>query len=106
MIGVASPDPYTTQVYDQINLILMAIAMAGDTSGTAIKDAVRKVSQAQGGAKVDNAIDGLKAIAAKQPVDYDGASGPCDFTETGDIADCQFRYEQVRGGKLALVKIA
>lgn len=106
MIGVASPDPYTTQVYDQINLILMAIAMAGDTSGTAIKDAVRKVSQAQGGAKVDNALDGLKAIAAKQPVDYDGASGPCDFTETGDIADCQFRYEQVQGGKLTLVKIA
>ena len=106
MIGVASPDPYTTQVYDQINLILMAIAIAGDTSGTAIKDSVRKISQAQGGAKVDNAIDGLKAIAAKQPVDYDGASGPCDFTETGDIADCQFRYEQVQGGKLALVKIA
>lgn len=106
MIGVASPDPYTTQVYDQINLILMAIAMAGDSSGTAIKDAVRKISQAPGGAKVDNAIDGLKAIAAKQPVDYDGASGPCDFTETGDIADCQFRYEQVQGGKLALVKIA
>lgn len=106
MIGVASPDPYTTQVYDQINLILMAIAIAGDSSGTAIKDAVRKISQAQGGAKVDNAIDGLKAIAAKQPVDYDGASGPCDFTETGDIADCQFRYEQVQGGKLALVKIA
>jgi branched-chain amino acid transport system substrate-binding protein len=106
MIGVASPDPYTTQVYDQINLILMAIAIAGDTSGTAIKDAVRKISQAQGGAKIDNALDGLKAIAAKQPVDYDGASGPCDFTETGDIADCQFRYEQVQGGKLALVKIA
>lgn len=106
MIGVASPDPYTTQVYDQINLILMAIAIAGDSSGTAIKDAVRKVSQAQGGAKIDNAIDGLKAIAAKQPVDYDGASGPCDFTETGDIADCQFRYEQVQGGKLTLVKIA
>lgn len=106
MIGVASPDPYTTQVYDQINLILMAIAIAGDTSGTAIKDAVRKISQAQGGAKVDNALDGLKAIAAKQPVDYDGASGPCDFTDTGDIADCQFRYEQVQSGKLTLVKIA
>lgn len=106
MIGVASPDPYTTQIYDQINLVLMAIALAGDASGTGIKDAVRKVSQAPGGAKVDNAIDGLKAIAAKQAVDYDGASGPCDFTETGDIADCQFRYEQVQGGKLTLVKIA
>lgn len=106
MIGGASPDPYTTQIYDQINLVLMAIALAGDASGTAIKDAVRKVSQAPGGAKVDNAVDGLKAIAAKQAVDYDGASGPCDFTETGDIADCQFRYEQVQGGKLTLVKIA
>ncbi|WP_377848057.1 ABC transporter substrate-binding protein [Bosea sp. UC22_33] len=106
MIGGASPDPYTTQIYDQINLVLMAIALAGDASGTAIKDAVRKVSQGPGGAKVDNAVDGLKAIAAKQAVDYDGASGPCDFTETGDIADCQFRYEQVQGGKLTLVKIA
>jgi branched-chain amino acid transport system substrate-binding protein len=106
MIGVAAPDPYTTQIYDQINLVLLAIALAGEASGTAIKDNVRKVSQAPGGAKIDNAIDGLKAIAAKQPVDYDGASGPCDFTDIGDIQDCKFRYDQVQGGKIALVKIA
>ncbi len=106
LIGVASPDPYTTQIYDHINLVLMAIALAGDSSGAAIKDAVRKVSQAPGGAKIDNAIDGLKAIAAKQAVDYDGASGPCDFTEIGDISDSKFRYEQVQSGKIALVKIA
>uniref|UniRef100_UPI0019537F19 hypothetical protein n=1 Tax=Klebsiella oxytoca TaxID=571 RepID=UPI0019537F19 len=71
--------------------VLMAIALAGDASGTAIKDTIRKVSQAPGGLKVDNALDGLKAIAARQAVDYDGASGPCDFLETGDIADCRFR---------------
>lgn len=106
LIGVASPDPYTTQIYDHINLVLMAIALAGDSSGAAIKDAIRKASQAPGGAKIDNAIDGLKAIAAKQPVDYDGASGPCDFTEIGDISDSKFRYEQVQSGKIALVKIA
>ena len=106
LIGVASPDPYTTQIYDQINLILMTIALTGETSGTAIRDNVRKVSQAPGGKKVDNVLDGLKAIAAKEAVDYDGASGPCDFTETGDIADCQFRYEQVRKGKIELVKSA
>jgi branched-chain amino acid transport system substrate-binding protein len=106
LIGVANPDPYTTQVYDQVNLILMAIAAAGDASGTAIRDNIRKVSQGAGGAKVDNALDGLKTIAAGRPVDYDGASGPCDFLENGDITDCQFRYEQVRGGKINLVKIA
>lgn len=106
MIGVSSPDPYTTQIYDHINLVLMAIAVAGDASGSAIKDNIRKVSQAPGGAKIDNAVDGLKAIAAKQAVDYDGASGPCDFTDIGDISDCKFRYEQVQGGKITFVKIA
>jgi branched-chain amino acid transport system substrate-binding protein len=106
LIGVTSPDPYTCQIYDHVNLVLMAIAAAGDASGAAVKDAVRKVAQGEGGAKVDNAVDGLKAIAAKQTIDYEGASGPCDFTEIGDIKDCKFRYEQVKAGKLALVKIA
>ncbi len=106
LIGVTSPDPYTTQIYDHINLVLLSIALAGEASGTAIKDNIRKVSQAPGGVKIDNVADGLKAIAAKQPLDYDGASGPCDFTDIGDISDSKFRYEQVQGGKIALVKIA
>lgn len=106
LIGVKNPDPYTTQVYDETNLIIMAIAAAGQASGTAIKDNIRKVAQSKGGVVVDNAVDGLKAIAAGQAVDYDGASGPCDFTDSGDIADCQFRYEQVKAGKITLVKIA
>ncbi len=29
LIGVTSPDPYTTQIYDHINLVLMAIAHGG-----------------------------------------------------------------------------
>ncbi|WP_159587162.1 ABC transporter substrate-binding protein [Chelativorans xinjiangense] len=106
LIGVDKPDPYTVQVYDQINLILMAMAAAGETTGTAIKDNIRKVSQAADGAKVDNARDGLKLIAEGKAVNYDGASGPCDFTDKGDISDSSFRYEQVRGGRLTLVKIA
>ena len=100
-------DPYTCQVYDQVNLIVMALAKAGQVSGTAIRDNIRSVSQAAAGAKaIDNALDGLKAIAAKAPVNYDGASGPCQFTDRGDITDARFRYEQVKGGKITLVKIA
>jgi branched-chain amino acid transport system substrate-binding protein len=106
LIGVASPDPYTAQIYDHINLILLAIAKAGDASGTAIKDSIRRVSQASGGTKVSNALDGLKLVATKTPVDYDGASGPCDFNDIGDITDSKFRYEQVKAGKLTLLKIA
>ena len=53
LTGIASPDPYTTQIYDHINLVLLAIAYAGDSSGSAIKDNVRKISQAPGGTAVD-----------------------------------------------------
>lgn len=106
LIGVETPDPYTTQIYDQVNLVLMAVAAAGSASGEAIRSAIRTVSQAADGVKVDNALDGLKAIAEKKAVNYDGASGPCDFTDIGDILDCRFRYEQVKDGRLTFVKIA
>jgi branched-chain amino acid transport system substrate-binding protein len=105
MTGLDSPDPYTSQVYDHVTMVLMAMAVAKDTTGTAIKDNIRKVAQG-GGKPVDNAIDGLKAIAAGEKVDYAGASGPCDFDDKGDILDCKFRYEQIKGGKATLVKVA
>lgn len=105
MSGLASPDPYTSQVYDHVNMVLMAMAAAKAASGTAIKDNIRKVTQG-GGKPVDNAIDGLKAIAAGEKVDYTGASGPCDFDDKGDILDCKFRYDQIKAGKPVLVKIA
>jgi branched-chain amino acid transport system substrate-binding protein len=103
--GLSEPDPYTSQVYDHVNMVLMAMAVAKDTTGTAVKDNIRKVSQG-GGKPVDNLVDGLKAIAAGEKVDYAGASGPCDFDDKGDILDCKFRYEQIKAGKPVLVKIA
>lgn len=103
--GLANPDPYTSQVYDHTNMVLMAMAVAKATTGTAIRDNIRRVTQG-GGKTVDNAVDGLKAIAAGEKVDYTGASGPCDFNDIGDILDCKFRFEQIKSGKPVLVKIA
>jgi len=103
--GLEKPDPYTCQVYDHTNMVLMAMAAAKATTGTAIKDNIRKICQG-GGKSVDNALDGLKAIAAGEKVDYTGASGPCDFDDKGDILNCKFRYEQIKGGKFNLLKIA
>ena len=102
--GLANPDPYSSQVYDHASMVLMAMAQAKDTTGTAVKDNIRKICQG-GGKAVDNAVDGIKAIAAGEKVDYAGASGPCDFDDKGDILNCQFRYEQIKAGKPVLVKI-
>jgi branched-chain amino acid transport system substrate-binding protein len=108
LAGVTNPDPYTAQIYDQVNLVILALAAAGSTepSGTAIKDSVRKVSQSKDGTKITNAPDGLKLLAGGKVIDYDGASGPCEFTDIGDILDCKFRYDEVKTGKLVLLKIA
>ena len=57
------------------------------------------------GTKVDSAVEGLKLLAQGKEINYEGASGPCDFTEIGDILDCQIRFEQAKGGKLAFVKM-
>jgi branched-chain amino acid transport system substrate-binding protein len=106
LIGMANPDPYTAQVYDQTNLVILAMALSGQGTGAGIHDAIRKVSQAPGGVVVENALDGLKAIAAGKPIAYQGASGPCKFTDKGDITDSKFRYEQVVDGAIKLLKIA
>lgn len=98
-------DPYTAQTYDHINLALLAIARAKASTGQAIRDSVRQISQG-GGKAVDNALDGLKAVNAGEKVDYSGASGPCDFADTGDITGTKFRYEQVKDAKFVFVKTA
>jgi branched-chain amino acid transport system substrate-binding protein len=104
-LGNDDLDPYSCQCHDHASLVLLAIAHAkGEATGTAIKDHVRKISQG-GGAKVDSAVDGLKLLAQGREVNFEGASGPCDFTETGDILDCKIRYDLAEKGKFKLVKM-
>lgn len=100
-----TPDPYSCQVYDHVNLAMLAMEAAKQASGTAIRDTVRTISQG-GGTTVTNYLDGARALGAGEKIDYDGASGPCDFTDIGDITDVKFRYEQVEEGKITLLKIA
>ena len=94
ILGVEVVDPYSAQTYDHATLALLAIAAAGDASGTAIRDALRTVSQGEGPA-VQSAVEGLEAGG---PVDYSGASGPVDFDEIGDITGTQFLFKRFEGG--------
>jgi branched-chain amino acid transport system substrate-binding protein len=106
VLGSEDLDPYSCQCHDHASLVLLAIAHAkGDATGTAIKDHVRKISQG-GGVKVESAAEGIKLLAQGKEVNFDGASGPCEFTETGDILDTRFRYEQAEKGKFKLLRIA
>ena len=92
-------------MYDQVGLVALAIAKTGTASGQAVHDSVRTISQGSGQV-VTNAVEGLKLIASGKAVNYDGASGPCDFLPTGDIATCKFRFEQADAGKYKLLSVS
>jgi ABC-type branched-subunit amino acid transport system substrate-binding protein len=104
-LGVAEPDSYETQATDWASLVSLAIAKAKAATGIGIHDSVRKISQGSG-TKVYSAVEGLKLLAQGTDINYEGASGPCDFTEIGDIIDCKFRYNKVAAGKFVLLKVA
>jgi branched-chain amino acid transport system substrate-binding protein len=102
--GNVEVDPYSAQTNDHATLAILAAAAAGDATGVAIRDNVRRIS-AGDGEKVDNVTDGLRLIAAGRAVNYEGASGPVDFDERGDIRGTKFRFEQAEAGRFRLMEI-
>ena len=104
-LGIAEPDSYECQATDWISIVTLTIAKAKEATGQALRDNVRKITQGDG-EKVSSAVEGLKLLAEGKEINYEGASGPCDFTDIGDISDCRFRYVKVEGGKFKFLKIA
>ncbi|MDJ0631466.1 MAG: ABC transporter substrate-binding protein [Rhodobacter sp.] len=96
-LGVDVVDPYSAQTYDHASLAVLAAAAAGDAGGSAIKNALRSISQGDG-TEVSDALAGLEVLASGGSVNYSGASGPCDFDEIGDITGTQFLFNQILGG--------
>jgi branched-chain amino acid transport system substrate-binding protein len=105
LLGTADPDPYSCQTNDHAALACLAIEKAKSAAPEAIRETVRKISQGDG-EKVASVLDGLRLIREGKEINYEGASGACDFDAIGDILTCPFRYEVAEGAKLKTVKIA
>src|SRR5207247_9472726 len=98
-------DPCLSPCHDPTRPVLPSMARAkGEATGTTIMNHLRNISQGNG-VKVDSAVEGLKLLAQGKAINYEGASGPCDFTESGDILDCKIKFEQAQGGKFKFVKL-
>jgi ABC-type branched-subunit amino acid transport system substrate-binding protein len=104
-LGIAAPDSYETQATDWISIVALTIAKAGDATGTAIRDTVRRITNSDG-VQVYTAVDGLAALQQGKDVKYSGASGPCTFTDIGDISDCKFRYNHVENGVFRFLEVS
>jgi branched-chain amino acid transport system substrate-binding protein len=91
--------PYAPQAWDQISIVALALAAGkGEASGTVIKDNLRAVSNPPGTA-VYSFAEGAKLLHDGKKINYEGASGSCDFDQIGDILSAPFIVQQVRKGK-------
>lgn len=105
LLGTNDPDPYSCQTNDHASLACLAAAIAPAVIGEGLRGVVRTISQG-GGARVTDVVEGLRLLKEGRKIDYTGASGPCDFTDTGDILTCPFRYEIAEGAKLRTLRIS
>ncbi len=85
--GDVPPLPFMRETYDAIYLMALATekALADDID---IREALREVAN-PGGETVNPGTEGytaaLAAIAAGNDINYEGAAGPVDFDENGDV---------------------
>ena len=97
--------PYAPQAWDQMSIVALALAAGrGEVSGTVIKDQLRAVANPPG-TVVYSYAEGAKLLGEGKKVNYEGASGSCDFDAIGDILSAPFSVQQVRRGKSELVQI-
>jgi len=101
-------DSYSCQVYDHVQMVALALASApkADANGTSVRDNLRNVTQQAGATVVDNVADGIKQLVSGGRINFDGASGPLEFADNGDVKGVFFRYEQIQKGKLVVTKVA
>ena len=92
--------PFTAQGYDAVMLVALAAQMAGSSDRTAIRDNLRKVSNAPGVIVGPGQwAEAVAAIKAGKDINYEGASGSHEFDAKGEVAGVFAEY-QVEGNKL------
>ena len=99
-----SYQPHPAQVYDMLNLVALAIEASKDATGSGIDKGLRAVSGPPGTA-VGSFAEGAKLLRGGQEIDYQGASGPIDFDENGNIVKASFRIAEVKDGKIVPVEM-
>lgn len=101
--GSLIDNPYAPMVYDQIQLLALAIQAARTTEPLKVAPFLREVSRPPGQV-VYSFAEGKPLLEAGQPVDYEGASSRIDFDEHGDVRP-DFAVFQVRQGRRELVGV-
>lgn len=78
-----SPQPFTPEGYDAAMLAALASEAAETTDGAALADRIIDVSR--GGESISSFEAGINMLEDGADINYEGASGPVDITDRGNI---------------------
>jgi ABC-type branched-subunit amino acid transport system substrate-binding protein len=78
------PSVFDPNTWDATALLVLAAEAAGDTSGPAIRDNIRNVANAPG-TEVSDVCEALALIRQGEEINFQGASGPVDLDDQGDV---------------------
>ena len=93
--------PTAATSYDAIVTALLAMYAGGEATGSAVADNLRAVTD-PGGTPVYSLAEGIEALKDDETIDYQGASGPVDFNDTGTAA-ADYGVWQVVDGEWKIV---
>ncbi len=97
-----SKGPGVHTQYDAVMVLGLAMNIAKDLNGPAIKDAMRQVHAANGtpvGTGPAEYRKALDLIKAGRPIKYNGATGPIEFDVNGDVTGPALVWK-ITGGKI------
>jgi branched-chain amino acid transport system substrate-binding protein len=100
----ASPDgPGIYNQYDATIILGLAMNIAPELTGTAIRDSIRKIQDPSGTVVGTGPEEFRKAVALikdGKPIRYSGATGPVEFDANGDVSGAALIWT-VKGDELA-----
>ena len=88
-------------VFDNVILCYLGALAAGSTEGEEIAESIVDVTRPPGKKISSKSLpEAIEALEAGEDIDYEGASGPVDWDENGDLSKYIYTVSEFKGGKL------
>jgi branched-chain amino acid transport system substrate-binding protein len=95
---------FDSTTFDDVVLCYLAAVAAGSTDGEEMAEAVIDVTGPPGPKfTFEQLPQAIKALEGGEDIDYEGASGPIDWDDNGDLSRYIYDISQFKGGKLVKV---
>jgi ABC-type branched-subunit amino acid transport system substrate-binding protein len=92
---------FDSTTFDDVMLCYLGAVAAGSTEGADIADAITAVTGPPGTKYTFEQLpQAIEALQNGDDIDYEGASGPIDWDENGDLSRYVYDIQQFQNGKL------